>query len=361
MVDDDGDLQYGIYSSTEATIWQLSVDNSGFSTPVARTDPDGDPLDTPFDTSDWDENDWENYTSKVSRWGAPSASFRPISGEMANTFPQDEGWIVDGNEDEVYRLSQLSINRVTKILTARRKGSGPPNCEKKWHEVLFLLPDTIPWKIIWRSIGTFLTSPADEKVWWCLLHRKMYVVSHDAKWPSDKCRACRRHRESILHLTDCNRFRKVKLWILEALTILGVDTSNLSWHFAWIFGVDSNWKLLPEVPRALLRLAWRAFMADLTKVRREKTIYKPENTIKYLASLFASRILAYQESNNLFYLGRRYSALKFHLPRSAANKVASLGELDLHSGELTITVDLRGLLDDQGAWTDFNESPAPAN
>ena len=175
---------------------------------------------------------------------------------------------------------------------------------------------------------------------------------------TDKCRACRRHRESILHLTDCIRFRKVKLWILEALTILGVDTSNLSWHFAWIFGVDSDWKLLPEVPRAHLRLAWRAFMTDLTKVRREKTIYKPENTIKYLASLFASRILAYQESNNLFYLGRRYSTKQHRLPTSAAEQAKDLGTLDLETGMLTIHSALQKKLEEQGQWRDYN-SPNP--
>ena len=125
FVDDDSVLQYGVYSKAKQTIWQLHVDNSGFSSIVARTDTNGDPLNLPFDTSQWDYTDWRDYTSKVSVWNTTHAQFRPIAGEMATTFPQDEGWIVNGNEDEILRLSQLSINRSTKILTANRKGIGP--------------------------------------------------------------------------------------------------------------------------------------------------------------------------------------------------------------------------------------------
>ena len=83
---------------------------------------------------------------------------------------------------------------------------------------------------------------------------------------------------------------------------------------------DSSWKLLPAVPRAILRLSWRALQADLTKVRYEKVIYQPAHTINYLARFLSSRILAYQESNNLFYLGRRYSTKQSRLPASAAEQ-----------------------------------------
>ena len=39
-------------------------------------------------------------------------------------------------------------------------------------------------------VGTFLTSSMDELSWLKLMHRGTFVVSHDAEYPSNKCRAC---------------------------------------------------------------------------------------------------------------------------------------------------------------------------
>jgi hypothetical protein len=90
-------------------------------------------------------------------------------GPTASIFPQNKGWIINGTE---LFLSQLGISRITKILTPPTK---PPNCEAAWEKRTGIKPT---WKVVWGNLGTFLTSPKDEKTRWYLLQRAMYVCMY---------------------------------------------------------------------------------------------------------------------------------------------------------------------------------------
>ena len=67
-----------------------------------------------------------------------------------------------------------------------------------------------------------------------------------------------------------------------------------------------------------------------------------------------SCILAYQSERRTFYLTRKYTSRPEILPISAVSKVASIGELDVHTGTLHIKPTLVNLLKEYDSYTDFN-------
>ena len=99
-------------------------------------------------------------------------------GRLADTFPLDWGWKW-GDSEECHHLSELTIKRLTKEFThlltkGTKRASAPPNAETVWEQRLAgKLAFPIPWKEIWKSKGTFLTTPKDENTWWKLLHRAL--------------------------------------------------------------------------------------------------------------------------------------------------------------------------------------------
>ena len=103
----------------------------------------------------------------VSLWNDPY--FKPLAGIRNQTYPQNFGWSIKGSS-EVLRITDLTTSRVTKLLTYPK--TKPPNCQKAWEALLSIpqqLTNGIPWEAIWRSMGSFLTSPRDESFWWRLL------------------------------------------------------------------------------------------------------------------------------------------------------------------------------------------------
>eukprot|EP00965_Chrysotila_dentata_P107486 3551188-Pleurochrysis_carterae.AAC.1 len=111
--------------------------------------------------------------NKVATWGALRNYRCPpsIMSYSSRSYPQDEGWTVKGNTQTV-RLSSLSVHRLTQIFTP---DTSPPNSEKAWSDRLSHLNVNIPWPKIWASVGTFLTTPTDEKTWFKLIHRALML------------------------------------------------------------------------------------------------------------------------------------------------------------------------------------------
>jgi len=103
-------------------------------------------------------------------WGHPSAYHRPVMGRLADTFPLDWGWKW-GDSEECHHLSELTIKRLTKGFThlltvGTKRASAPPNVESAWEQRLAgKLAFPVPWKEIWKSKGTFLTTPKDENTY----------------------------------------------------------------------------------------------------------------------------------------------------------------------------------------------------
>ena len=135
-------------------IQELNVDDSGFYTEIG----------SPYDTHNWDDADWA-LTDRAAIWH--DSSHYPIRGIESTSYPQDQGWTMCKLE-EVLRLSHCSISKATTAL--QHKHSKPPNCERIWNEILGI---TLPWRVIWKMLGTFLTNPRDEEAFFKLLHRKL--------------------------------------------------------------------------------------------------------------------------------------------------------------------------------------------
>ena len=180
--DDDGVPQYGKRRGNE--LWVLRVDDSGYSEPVSE----------PYVIGNGEDEIPEESLGRVSRWGEERGDSHPIPfrpplpvvGPMAATYPQDWGWTIFGKPD-ILRLSQLSIRRLT---IGARKEEVRPNCEAAWEKRLagWLQQRSLPWDLIWKGMGTFLTSPRDEKTWHRLLHRALFTRNQDPKARVKECR-----------------------------------------------------------------------------------------------------------------------------------------------------------------------------
>ena len=145
-----------------------------------------------------------------------------------------------------------------------KRASAPPNVESAWEQRLAgKLAFPVPWKEIWKSKGTFLTTP--ENTWWKLLHRALQTRSRDSTITIQSCRLCGNDKETMLHLLTCGRVRKVQDALAPLLQAVGV--SAIDAYATWLFGLCPRGTLLREAPRALIRIFWRVVYRHM--VRKE--------------------------------------------------------------------------------------------
>ena len=278
---------------------------------------------------------------------------------MRATFPQDDGWLLPGVDHPV-RMSSLSVNWLTKYLTSLDK-SHPPNCEMGWAKANGWSLNEFPWEKFWRSLGTFLTTPTDEKQWLRLVHRHSYVVSHDKDYPSDKCRACNRARESMNHWLVCPRIAPVYAFVRKLMIAMDTDSYivNSDWSKIYPFGIGPNDKPLPEAQRAVIVISWRAIYAALTSVSLDNSFFQPKNVIKAIAHRFRSRILAQEEERARFFWSRIRSPHEWHLPLTLCAKFSPVGDLDPKTGALTIKDSLVEIFKEFEVWTEHPHAVPP--
>ena len=113
-------------------------------------------------------------------------------------------------------------------------------------------------------------------------------------------------------------------------------------------------KLYFEYTLATLRLYWRVVYRHMTRLEIEGTHFYSPVVCKDLCREIMSSILAYQSERRTFYLSRRYTSRPEVLPTYAVSKVASLGDLDVHTGTLSIKQELVDLLLEYDSYTNFN-------
>ena len=83
-----------------------------------------------------------------------------------------------------------------------------------------MIPYTIPWKKVWRSLGTPLSDASEEKQWRKLLHCALFTCNRDSRVASNRCRLGCNCDESMLHLAQCPRTARLWTILLSALTAL---------------------------------------------------------------------------------------------------------------------------------------------
>ena len=140
---------------------------------------------------------------------------------------------------------------MTQYLMKRHIGTARPNCEKAWSDRVAY---QIPWKKIWRSLGTPLSDASEEKQWRKLLHRALFTRNRDSRAPSKRCRLNCNCDESMLHLAQCAH--TTQLWPILLSALQAIDDTIPVWRDlqpperAIIFGVQDNRGLLPQLVRA---------------------------------------------------------------------------------------------------------------
>jgi hypothetical protein len=193
-----------------------------------------------------------------------------IAGTVSGTFPLNDGWTLAGSDKT--RLSDIfSIHEMTAYLTRRLVGNARPNCEAVWDKHVNY---SIDWKAVWKSLGTPLSDPSEEKTWRKLLHRAIFVRNRDPAAPSKSCRldGCQA-TESMHHLAQCGVTRP--LWntlLQDFLGSLPNHTVTVPSNFERliIFGQQSDkgcpQHMAPPLTRATLRHAWQTLYRHLTKL-----------------------------------------------------------------------------------------------
>eukprot|EP00965_Chrysotila_dentata_P052530 1742995-Pleurochrysis_carterae.AAC.2 len=144
--DNEGDLIYGVAINDK--LHELHINHSTIGTIIS----------TPHNLNEWD---CDLHLQKSATWGAlrNQRSPPPTIGYLVSSYLQDKGWTVKEGTQPT-RLSSLSVHRLTQIFTPDYQ---PPGSEKAWSDRLAYLDKSIPWPHVWSSIGTFMTTPTDEK------------------------------------------------------------------------------------------------------------------------------------------------------------------------------------------------------
>ena len=110
----------------------------------------------------------------------------------------------------------------------------------------------------------------------CVLHRALLCAPHNDALPNDKCRFCRAHRESVMHLGSCPALRPVyqalrlldggSHWDDVPLNLLGVIGGHTVrgavsaahfhvWKFVILMLMDMTEKVVPNPTASILRSA----------------------------------------------------------------------------------------------------------
>ena len=323
-------------------IQELYVDSSGVPSPV------GDPHLPHHDSfpASWSD------THRLAIWGNPKSKGKKfIRGRMDNTTVPNEHWLFL-EEKEGIRLSEFSISRITKAKQLRN--TERPRCEKKWKTLL--QDDTIDFDKVWGSVGTFLTSPAQEKHWFLLLHRNLLFRTADKREPSNRCRLCNFWKENQLHFLGCRKLAAVRNLVYQLLSAMGVQRSVLNSKKAWLTGLSANNELIPEACRALLRIYINVTYRNMTLVVAENLKFNSWRVQQEICRDFMSSILAYQKERHEFYLKRALTPLQHILPKKAVTQAAPIGELNPETGLIKINPGIEAIMKRFRVWTTFSRN-----
>eukprot|EP00965_Chrysotila_dentata_P257916 6213043-Pleurochrysis_carterae.AAC.1 len=321
---------YGLANNDK--LYELHVNQSGIGTIVS----------TPHDLCEWN---CEEHLQKVAIWGTTKDYFNPppIMGYSYNTYPQDEGWMIR-DSSEFIRLSSLSVHRLTQIFTPKSK---PPNCEEAWNSRLSINGISIDWAGVWSSVGTFLTTPTDEKVWFKLIHRGLMVNGKESV--NKNCRLCNHSNESQLHLMHCPTLNIIKQFVTQLLQAAGLDPSLIHPELTWLLGMTKAGRLLDPAYHAIIRIHWRHVYAAMVRVKYDGETFSPSRIKSDIARTFLTRILAYQYERRMWFFKRRHShAGNYRLPESAARQVQHIGDLRLTDGAFTVKTAVIHVIEQQG-------------
>ena len=268
----------------------------------------------------------------------------------SNIYPQTPYWSIKGST-ELIDLTQMSISRITKALTkpsTRRPATEAAN-DREYGE-------SLPHDLIYSSIGTPLSSDADEKAWLKNIHRKTFHRAIDKKSRYKSCRLkCGCRKESHRHFDECPASAKARKWVIKMITTFNTNPDDVG-PKAWAFGLNKNNKLLNMPARAILRIWRRMNYKHLTAhdSKKNRVVFSNDRVIRDIARRLMENLLAYQQYRRNYYYDKRNSDTECHRSTEEVEMFAPIGRLCYDTGILRVNPKTRKALRKQGVWTDFN-------
>ena len=104
---------------------------------------------------------YEDYHSGSSNDPDEVVTILMVQGLETATYPGNVGWYLPGDQYDPAcpkKLSDLTIHEICRHLTNARIGNARPSCEFNWED---RLDASIPWDLVWPSVGTTLTTPEE--------------------------------------------------------------------------------------------------------------------------------------------------------------------------------------------------------
>ena len=151
-----------------------------------------------------------------------------------------------------------------------------PNCEGNWNSRVSY---SINWKLVWKSLGTPISDPTEEKTWRKMLHRAIIVRSRFPNAPSHACRLGCGCTERMLHLAQCPVIDKVWCAMCDMLQDMNVPAPE-GMERAILFGQWTDTTLGPACARAVFRHTWGAVYRHLVRVETDNVPFSDTAVVR---------------------------------------------------------------------------------
>ena len=279
----------------------------------------------------------------------PEEVLAAVGDPATRAFPLNEGWYMEGQtvrkarDDELYcddirRLTDMTIREITQHLTCQLvdPNSGTtvedlrPNCEQNWYSKIHqhISPHIrIPWMRIWRSLGTPLSDPTEEKAARKLLHRAWNAKNRHPKEPDHSCRLGCGATESMLHMITCPRARPLwKACLKFCRDVLGEkDAPNQ--YMAVVFGTVGPDELMSESGLAFMRHALSKYYRDATLIHTKKFRIHWTRTLRDALLSYRDAVMRYAYAMRRMYANRLYTNLVEVVPEKDRDRFPRLIEI----------------------------------
>jgi hypothetical protein len=289
-----------------------------------------------------------------------------VGDPVTRAFPLNEGWYMEGQTarkphddplfgDDLRRLSDLTIREITHHLTCQLVDPNlhlpvselRPNCEKNWYTKIHqhISPSLrIPWGKIWRSLGTPLSDPTEEKAARKLLHRAWNAKNRHPKERDHSCRLGCGATESMLHMIACPNARPLWLACLKFCRDVLKERQGPNVIMSVIFGTVGPDELMTEAGLAFIRHALSKYYRDVTLIHTKKLRIHWTRTFRDALLSYRDAVLRYAHAMRRLYANRLYSNLVEVVPEVDRDRFANLIAIG-ETGTFTLTHTFQAAVD----------------
>ena len=264
-------------------------------------------------------------------------------GAVTETFPLNDGWYMKGTDAKKQdgkpkKLSELTIHEITARLTSIKMAGARPKCEAAWEQ---RLPHSdklkAAWPKIWRSLGTPLTDPTEEKSWRRLLHRATDAKNRHPRGQHDCRLRCGCGDESMLHMVRCPQLNRFWRECFDFCRDVLKEPKDMDATWSVIFNLSTNHKTLSVLTCAFLRHAVRWWYSTLTDIKETgKGTFVREHVMSTTLERFQDAVVRYARSIRQHYVQRRFTNLEGHVAEETRKKFAAVVHID-PEGKYTLT------------------------